>query len=81
MARFLCLGNIKAPAMIVNEPYDIEHMRQHHDYVEVDEEGNEVNPRRSEEREPWKMPVGAPTGGPTQPVYAPPKRGRPRKGA
>jgi hypothetical protein len=78
MARFKCLSNMNAPAHVFTEPYDIEHLRSHLDYVEVNDNDEPIGPPRSEEREPWKMPVMPPTGGPTQPE--PPKVRR-RKGA
>lgn len=80
MARFKCLTNMNAPALVFNEPYDVEHLRQHFEYVEVNDNDEPIGPPRSEQREAWKMPVMPPTGGPTQAVI-PPKAGRPRKGA
>lgn len=78
MARFKCLQNMSAPALVLEQPYDVDHLRQHPDYVEVDESGEPLHPPKSEQREYWKMPVQPPIGGSTQPE--PKKAGRPRKG-
>jgi hypothetical protein len=54
------------------EPWDVESMRNHPDYVEIDDAGNELNPRK-EEREPWHFIFTPNRPGPAPKAKAPTK--------
>lgn len=51
MARFKCIQNPKS-IVTFDQPWDVESMRLHPDYVEIDDEGNHLREIR-EDRAPW----------------------------